>query len=401
MRNKVTSDDLELLGQLGVEAEPKKQAAHTPREQRIIAGYEEIERFVEKYGRLPTHGEDRDIFERLYAVRLDQLRRSQECRKVLQDIDRKRLLDIEEDKEVLSVNEDAPSDEELLEALGVDQETNGDITQLKHVRSSEEKLAAEEMARRTPCPDFGIFKPLFQAVQQELEGGIRKTLKFQDNAAINKGDFFILEGQKAYVADWGDLFINNYDRQDRRLRVIYDNGTESDLLLRSLQRALNRDEASRRITDPSLGPLFSDQESKDDQEVGYIYVLRSKSDNPFIAENRTVIHKIGVTRGSVKHRIANAAKDPTFLLAEVEVVETFKLANINPVKLENLLHKFFAKARLDLELKDRFGQGVEPREWFIVPLQVIEEAIQLVKEGTIAEYHYEPAEGRIRTIEEN
>ncbi len=395
MPEKVTSEDFELLGQLGVDTKPKKKAAHTPREQRIIAGYEEIERFVENHGRLPAHGESRDIFERLYAVRLDQLRHSQECRTVLKDIDRKRLLDVQEDKKDLAVNEGEFGDVELLQALGVDQETNLDITQLRYVRSSEEKLAAEEVARRTPCRDFGIFKPLFLKVQQDLETGFRKTLKFQDNAEINKGDLFILEGQKVYVAEWGEKFINHYDRPDRRLRVIYDNGTESDLLMRSLQRAMNRDEASRRITDPSLGPLFSDQESEDDQEVGYIYVLRSKSNNPYIAENREVIHKIGVTRGPVERRIANAPKDPTFLFAGVEVVETYKLANINPVKLEKLLHKFFANVRLDLELKDRFGQGVEPREWFIAPLQVIEEAIRLLTLGTIGDYHYEPTQGRI------
>ena len=397
MPENVTSEDLELLGKLGVDTEPKKKAAHTPRELRIIAGYEEIERFVEKQGRLPSHGENRDIFERLYAVRLDQLRRSSECRDVLKDIDKKRLLDIQQGKEDqgLSVNEVELGDVELLQALGVDKEPNGDITQLKFVRSSEEKFAAEEVARRTTCPDFGIYKPLFQTVQKDLQTGFRKTLKFQDNAEINKGDFFILEGQKVYVSDWGEKFINHYNRPDRRLRVIFENGTESNLLMRSLQRALNKDEASRRITDPNLGPLFSDEESKDDQEVGHIYVLRSKSENPFIAENRTVIHKIGVSRGSVKRRIANAAKDPTFLLAEVEVIETFKLANINPVKLEKLLHKFFSKARLDLKLKDRFGQGVEPREWFIVPLSEIEEAIQLLKIGTIGDYHYEPTEGCI------
>ena len=395
MPEKVTSEDLELLGKLGVDTEPKKKAAHTPRQQRIIAGYEEIERFAEKHGRLPTHGENRDIFERLYAVRLEQLRRSPECRDVLQDIDKKRLLDVQEDKDDLVVDEVELGDVELLQALGVDKEPNGDITQLKYVRSSEEKLAAEEVARRTSCPDFGIFKPLFQTVQKDLQTGFRKTLKFQDNAEINKGDFFILEGQKVYVSEWGEKFINHYNRPDRRLRVIFENGTESNLLMRSLQRALNKDESGRRITDPNLGPLFSDQESEDDQEVGHIYVLRSKSENPFIAENRTVIHKIGVTRGSVKVRIANAAKDPTFLLAGVEVIETFKLANINPVKLEKLLHKFFSKARLDLELKDRFGQGVEPREWFIVPLSEIEEAIQLLKLGTIGDYHYEPTAGCI------
>ena len=169
MPEKVTSEDLELLGKLGVDTEPKKKAAHTPREQRIIAGYEEIERFVEKQGRLPGHGENRDIFERLYAVRLDQLRRSPECRDVLQDIDKKRLLDVQEDKDDLVVDEVELGDVELLQALGVDKEPNGDITQLKFVRSSEEKFAAEEVARRTTCRDFGIFKPLFQTVQKDLQ----------------------------------------------------------------------------------------------------------------------------------------------------------------------------------------------------------------------------------------
>ena len=127
----------------------------------------------------------------------------------------------------------------------------------------------------------------------------------------------------------------------RRLRVIFDNGTASDLLLRSLQRALNRDEASRRVTDPTLGPLFSFQEEDDDQKVGYVYVLRSKSDNPFIAENQKVIHKIGTTKGSVKQRVANAAKYPTYLLADVEIVETYKVSNLNLNRLEKLLHKYF------------------------------------------------------------
>lgn len=158
--------------------------------------------------------------------------------------------------------------------------------------------------------------------------------------------------------------------------MIYDNGTESDLLLRSLQRALNKDKSSRRITAASLGPLFSDKEEENDLPSGTIYILRSKSDHPFVAQNREVLHKIGVTGGEVSSRIAQAEKDPTFLLAGVEVVATFKLSNINRNRMERLLHKFFAAARLDSELKDRFGFQVEPREWFLVPLGVIQEAIQ-------------------------
>jgi hypothetical protein len=84
-------------------------------------------------------------------------------------------------------------------------------------------------------------------------------------------------------------------------------------------------------------------------------VLRSKSDHDFIAKNRSVVHKIGVTGGDVKARIANAKNDSTYLLADVDVVATFKLANINAKRLEAPIHKFFSGARLDLKLKDRFG----------------------------------------------
>jgi hypothetical protein len=397
MPKKVTAEDIDLLDQLGVDTTTKKKAARTPREQRIIAGYEEIADFVVKHGRMPEHGEDRDVFERLYAVRLDQLRNSAECREVLAGIDTKRLLDVEPgDDSTLQVNEDEPSDEELLEALGVTGEEADDITALTHVRSRKEIQAAETVAQRIACVDFPIFKPLFMQVQHELETGVRKTIKFKDNAGMKQNDFFIVDGQKLYIAAVGEQFINKYDRPDRRLRVIYDNGTEIEILLRSLQRALNKDEASRRITDTTLGPLFTDDEDAGDTNVGYIYVLRSESTNEFIAENRAVIHKIGVTGGSVKKRIANAEKDPTYLLAKVKVVETYKLSNINPSKLEKLLHKFFSKARLDVQLPDRFGQAVQPREWFLVPLPVIEEAIQLVKDGTISDFHYDPSEGRIK-----
>jgi superfamily II DNA or RNA helicase len=130
-------------------------------------------------------------------------------------------------------------------------------------------------------------------------------------------------------------------------------------------------------------------EQVDDLATGYIYVLRSKSDHPFIAENRSVIHKIGVTGGDVKSRIANAKKDPTYLLADVEIVATFKLANINQKKLEALLHQFFSSARLDLELTDRFGTPVKPREWFFVPLNAIEEVIEKIQDGTIDRFRYD------------
>lgn len=388
MPKDITDEDLELLGDLGVDAEATQTGGRSAREQRIIAGFEEIERFVQEHGRKPEHGENRDIFERLYAVRLDRIRESGECREILRSMDSHGLLDIGDDAQSSRVNEE-PSDEELLDALGVGAAPAEDVTQLVHVRSRDEKTAAEEIAQRNPCKDFGEFRPLFEKVQHDLGTGQRRTLKYKENADVKKGDMFILDGQKVIVAELGEPFVSDYGRPDRRLRVVYDNGTESDLLVRSLQRALNKDKASRRITEPDLGPLFSDEEGEDDLPTGYIYVLRSKSEHPFVAEHRSVVHKIGVTGGDVKGRIANAKKDPTYLLADVEIVATFKLSNINRKGLEALLHKFFGSARLDLELKDRFGGQVEPREWFLVPLPVIEEAIQKLIEGTIGNFRYD------------
>lgn len=385
MAERITDEDLDLLGELGADTAPVKKSAVTPREQRILAGFEEIERFVEEHGRLPAHGEDRDIFERLYALRLDRIRESEECRQVLEGRDPRGLLDAVEAAE-------PGSDEALLQALG--EADGGDITRLEHVRSRGEIRAAEEIAQRNPCEDFRRFRPLFERVRDELASGERKTVKFQDNAEVRQGDFFVLDGQMVYVAALGDEFINDYGRPDRRLRVIYDNGTESDLLLRSLQRALNKDKASRRITETGFGPLFAEG---DEEKVttGHVYVLRSGSDDPFIAENRSVIHKIGVTTGEVEKRVAGARKDPTYLLAEVEIVATFKLTQIKPKGLEKLIHRFFGRARLDLELRDRFGHAVEPREWFLVPLPVIEEAMELLGSGAIEGHRYDPKTGKI------
>ncbi|MDX2255208.1 MAG: GIY-YIG nuclease family protein [Pseudanabaenaceae cyanobacterium bins.39] len=384
----ITDEDLALLEELGLEITTDQPDQLSAREERIIAGFEEIQRFVEEHGRLPQHGGDRDIFERLYAVRLDRLRESSECREVLKSLDSQGLLnaDYQDPNINPSVN---ISDAELLAALGADTEPAQDITRLTYVRSRREIKAAEEIAQRTPCPDFDRFKTIFNQVQQDLKTGQRQTIKYQDNAAINQGDLFILDGQKAIVADMGEWFTSDYGLPNSRLRVVYDNGTESDLLMRSLQRALNKDKTSRRITNPNLGPLFTDTPTPEDLVTGYIYVLRSNSDDPFVLTNRSTLHKIGVTTGDVKKRIANAAKDPTYLLADVEVITTFKLANISPKKLESLLHKFFDHARLDVQLQDRFGIPVKPREWFFVPLEVIEEVIEKIKEGSLDQFYYD------------
>jgi hypothetical protein len=386
-------NDEELLEALGVAFETKKVSARTPQAERVIAGFEDILKFVEEHGHPPQHGEDRDIFERLYAVRLDRLREQPACRALLVEFDRVGLL--EPAAPSYGGFAEGADDNALLAELGVEHIQVAEITKLTHVKPREEVRAAEEIANRTPCVDFNRFKRLFAQVRDDLDTSIRETRRFGEDAEIRQGEFFILGGQMAYVADMADEFVTEYGRPDRRLRVIYDNETESDLLLRSLQRALYKDDAGRRITDPNAGPLFGSHSDDKDLESGTIYVLRSKSQHPNIAAHRDVIHKIGVTGGEVEARIANAALDATYLLADVEVVATYKLFNINRHKLENLLHRVLAAARLDVTIEDRFGHPVQPKEWYLVPLAVIDEVVDRIKNGTIADYTYEPKEAAL------
>lgn len=391
-------DDDELLDALGVEAVALKTSSRTPREERIIAGFDDILRFYETHKRPPQHGEGRDIFERLYAVRLDQLRKLPEAHTLLAALDVPGLLSgaTASTLDVDELDEDALLAELGIDAGGADPD---DITVLRHVRSSVEKRAAEEIGSRIACPDFDQFQPLFEQVKRELKSGIRLTRSFETKSQddIRQGTFLIIGGQIAYVAKVGEEFATQFDtrRVDRRLRVIYDNGTESDLLQRSLQRALHRDELARLITDPSLGPLFGDAPEPDDIESGTIYVLRSLSNHPFVVEHREVIHKIGVTGGSVDARISGAEKDATYLLAGVEVVATYKLHNLNRTRLESIFHRLFGAAQIDLTIEDRFGNPVKPREWFLVPLKVIDEAVERIRDGSITDVIYNPTTAQL------
>lgn len=382
----------DLRSELADFAQPEKKGGRTPREERIIAGFEEIQRFFDEHGRAPRHGEDNDIFERLYAVRLDRLRTLEECRSLLVPLDRQGLLTSTE-IDPTTVADEMDTDALLAELEGAAGEP--EITELRHVRSAAEKRAAEEIANREPCPDFDRFKPLFDQVRKDLDQGIRTTRAFVKDAGLLKADiiegqFFVLGGQVAYVADVGETFRAPNGENDARLRVVYSNGTESNLLRRSLQRALYKDEAGRRITEPDAGPLFAGESDDEDIASGTIYVLRSKSDHPLVVANRDVLHKIGVTGGDLARRLANAKLDPTFLMAEVEVVATYDLFNINRTRLENVIHRVFGPARLDIEVKDRFGHPIIPREWFLVPRFVVDEAIERIRNGSISDYTYDP-----------
>lgn len=393
------TDDLDLLrNELDSFARPRaKRASLTAREERIVAGFEDILRFVEQYGRRPQHGEERDIFERLYAVRLDRLRSSEECRDLLADMDADGLLEAPDQPAALTTGE--VDEDELLAELGGGRKGD-DIRHLRHVQTRAEKKAAEDVANREKCPDFEKFEPLLKQVAIDVASGARETRKFELKSEIQQGRFFIVGGQIAYVAEVGDTFITDHGRSDARLRVIFDNGTQSYMLMRSLQRSLNADgDAGRRVIEADAGPLFSGEHEEGDQASGTIYVLRSRSDHPTVTKHREVLHKIGVTNGKVEQRIAGARLQSTYLLADVEIVATYELFNVNAHKLEKLLHRFFADVSMDIEIADRFGNPVRPREWFLVPLHVIDRVVELIRERTITAHRYDAETASVLRID--
>lgn len=385
----MTDDDI--LAELGVDLAPKKARARTPREERIIAGFEDIVKFREKHGRAPQHGEGRDIFERIYAVRLDRLRALAECRDLLSGMDSHGLLAEAAGEAGACVDE--MDDSALLDELGVGG-AEEDISQLRNVRSSAERKAAEEIANSQRCEDFADFKPLFERIEKDLASGARVTRPFGKDASVDQGDFFVVRGQLAYVAEIGETIKAPNGQNDARLRVIYSNGTESNLLRWSLQRALYKDDAGRRVTEADAGPLFGGaNEGPDEPEhlpTGTLYVLRSRSNHPTIAANRDLIHKIGITGGSVEARIAQAGDDATFLLSGVDVVATYKLYDVNRPKLEALIHRVLHSVRFDASIPDRFGKPVRPKEWFMVPLHIVDEIVQRINDRTLTGMHYDP-----------
>ena len=229
---KVTKEDKKLLSDLGIEAEVKKKSELSPREERIIAGFEEIQKFVEENGVEPSTKSDKDIFERLYANRLEQIRSQSECIDLLKDQDHQNLLN-----EKIIKNNSSEKDldgDALLTELGLDKENSSDITNLKNVKPRSQINPAKEVGQRTPCKDFNLFKPLFEQVQKDIKSGVRKALPFRKDGSIEKDNLFILSGQKVFIAEVGEPFTGVDGRNEHRLRVIFDNGVESNQLMHSL-----------------------------------------------------------------------------------------------------------------------------------------------------------------------
>ncbi|MDA8962851.1 GIY-YIG nuclease family protein [Pseudomonadales bacterium] len=390
---KFTDEDDNLIAELGIEYEVKKKPTLSARDERIIAGFEEIQKFVEENNRQPSFDHEKDIFERLHATRLEKIRKQPDCVELLKDLDHQDLLNDSYTTNI--IDEDDLDDEALLEELGLNTNSGSDLTTLKHVKPRAEIKPAKEVGQRVRCQDFEIFKPLFDQIQADIKSGVRKIVPFRKDGSIEKGNLFILSGQKAYVAGVGNPFTGVDGRNEHRLRVIFDNGVESNQLMHSLQKRLWDDKTSRRITDLSMGPLFEGQPDEDDIASGTIYICQSQSNHKVIKDNRNNIHKIGVTGQDVKQRLSGAENDPTFLFAKVDLVASFELYNISKNNLEKLLHKVFASARLEIEIPDRFGKVYRPKEWFCVPLNTIQDAVEKLKDGSLINYKFNIKTGQL------
>ena len=371
----VLTDDDELLD--------VKLSTSTPstEEQRILNSFEEINRFIDRFKRNPGETESPSVSEQGLRIRLTGLVNNSDIHEILCPHDRHGLLPQEGVTEPQTLDEILDIDDELLST------PQDDIFNLVHARPAAAKT--DKVSERQVCEEFDKFKPLFDQCVREINEGKRKTIKFAKEQEITAGEFFILNGVMAYVAEVGKTHIRGR-KKNARLRLIFDNGTEGNNLLRSLATELYKDPNGRRVTTPDAGPLFDAQVEEGDTQTGMIYVVKSLSDDPEIRKLDGMLHKIGFTAGKMEVRIQNAKDDPTFLMAPVHPVATYTLYNIDKVKLEHLLHSFFADARLDIDITDRFGKKVKPREWFLLPIEVIAEAITRLQDGSIIDHRFDP-----------
>jgi hypothetical protein len=373
-----TLDDILADSDPLLDVKPAARTASTE-QQRILDTFAEVNQFIDRFKRKPGDADKPSVSERGLRMKLNGLMNDSAARDLLLPHDRHQLLAAAQLKVPQTLDEILED-----ELLTTPQDA---IFDLVHVKPSAAK--PDEVAERQVCKEFDKFKPLFEQCVREMSEGKRKAIPFANEQEIGAGEFFILNGVLVYVAEVGETHIRN-GKKNARLRLIFDNGTEGNNLLRSLATELYKDPNGRRVTTTDMGPLFADAPQDGDTLTGMIYVVKSLSVDPEIRKLDGLLHKIGFTSGKMEVRIQNAKDDPTFLMAAVHPVTTFTLYNIDRVKLEHLLHEFFAAVRLDIEITDRFGKNVRPREWFLLPQAIIGEAVARLRDGSIVNYRYDP-----------
>jgi hypothetical protein len=366
--------DSDVDGLLDMPDKPKKITSGD----RLERAFLEIVEFRRIHGRIPS-STTREISERKLGARLDGILADEKKAEALKHLDEFGL--VEAPKAPTSIDE-------LLDGDPLDLlDDEAGLMDLSGLPARRQKYATDDVARRKPASDFEQFQPLFEQKHAELRAGISQLLPAPRMKNIVQGAFFVLNGVMLFIAEVGETEYKKTtirENKRERLRCIFENGTESSMYRQSLAIRL-RDEDGQIVA-----PRHEPEILSDDEVSGYIYVLRSLSGDPQISRKKD-LHKIGFSRDAVEKRIKNAEKSPTYLMAPVKVVATYRVYNVRASALENLLHRVFAEVRLNLTQIDRDGRDYDPSEWFVVPRNVIDQAITLIMSGKIVDYMYDSA----------
>lgn len=364
---------------------------------RLLASFKEINDFVEKHQREPKPDLNNISEYQLYS-RLKNLKEDKEKMMALEPEDIYGILKVEK-KEINSIDDIFKDD--LLGIFDDDAETNS-LFEFKNTPRETERTATDFVARRKPCKNFGDYEELFKKVHEDLRLGKREIVDFkQEN--LREGNYYIHNGLLLYLkkVSW-DRKIQKFEsgihtRPDGRTEIIFENGTTSNMRFQSLYKALHANGKS--ITEnkdkvkEALANNFNNI-TKEDQEAGFIYILSSKSTDPKIREINN-LYKIGYSTTAVEDRIKNAEKEPTYLMAAVKIEAVYRTYNMNTQKFEQLLHNFFGKSCLNIDIYDEKRRRKMPQEWFVAPLQIIEKAIELIISGDIVKYRFDVAKNEI------
>jgi hypothetical protein len=370
-----------------LDVKPKVSTARNA-DERLVNTFHEINDFFKKNDKEPQPNPSNISEFQLYS-RLKGIRENPEKSMSLENEDIHGLLKFEK-KEINSIDDIINDD--LFNLL----EDDTDLFDFKHTPKTDERMATDFVAKRKALKDFDRYEPLFKEIQSDLARGKRKLVDFKmDNLRI--GSYYVHNGVLFLLEDIDITKKEHYRkdgtrvREDGRTRCIFENGTVSNMLKRSVEKILyaNGKVVTQNIDDISNHFIekFSNI-NEEDEAAGYIYVLRSKStDDRILAIDN--LYKIGYSNFEVEERIKNAEKDPTYLMAPVKIVTSWKCYNMNTQKLEQLLHNFFGNACLNIDIYDENKQRHAPREWFVAPLGIIEQAIELIISGDVIKYKYD------------
>lgn len=250
------------------------------------------------------------------------------------------------------------------------------------------RIQPDHYAQQKVCEDFGVYAQLFKKVHRELKQGRRSLMKISKTESLESGRYYFVDGQMLLLETVGEMSRAANQMMDARTRCIYENGTESDILLQTLRKnVMTSGFAVTELSDGENGFFSTKDITNEDKVSGYLYVLKSLSDNPVIA-NQKDLYKIGFTINTVEERIANAANEPTYLMAPVQIVETFKIVNMNSQKFEALVHQVFDAVNYHVQITDDKGETHTPSEWYVVPLEIIELVVEKILDGSILNYTY-------------